>query len=52
MLMSKKIWNVYILVTGGAWTRYMKEWTNFQKENPSYPFLNLCYEDMKKVINS
>ncbi|XP_061179213.1 sulfotransferase 1A1-like [Saccostrea echinata] len=35
---------------GGTWSKYMKEWTDFTEENPSYPFLNICYEDMKKDL--
>ncbi|XP_048743661.2 sulfotransferase 1B1-like [Ostrea edulis] len=36
----------------GSWAGYVKEWTNFQEENPSYPLLNLCYEDMKKDLKA
>ena len=35
---------------GGTWTNYVKAWTDFQEANTSYPLLNICYEDMKKVI--
>ncbi|XP_062621912.1 sulfotransferase 1B1-like [Saccostrea cucullata] len=35
---------------GGTWTKFIKEWTNFTEENPSYPLLNICYEDMKKDL--
>ncbi|XP_052679463.1 sulfotransferase 1B1-like [Crassostrea angulata] len=32
---------------GGLWTNYIKAWTDFKKENPTYPILNICYEKMK-----
>ncbi|XP_056001525.1 sulfotransferase 1B1-like [Ostrea edulis] len=39
-------------LTGGSWAGYVKEWTNFEEKNPSYPLLNLCYEDMKKDLKT
>ena len=33
----------------GFWTNYDKAWTDFQEANTTYPLLNICYEDMKKV---
>ncbi|XP_062603448.1 sulfotransferase 1B1-like [Saccostrea cucullata] len=35
---------------GGSWVNFVKEWTDFTDKNPSYPFLNICYEDMKKDL--
>jgi hypothetical protein len=42
---------ICVSVTGVTWTDYVKEWSDFQGKNPSYPLLNLCYEDMKRVTN-
>ena len=37
------------VVPGGSWTNYVKAWSDFQEANTTYPLLNICYEDMKKV---
>lgn len=37
---------------GGLWTKFVKAWSDFKDENPTYPILNICYEKMKKDLKA
>ncbi|XP_061179212.1 sulfotransferase 1B1-like [Saccostrea echinata] len=36
--------------SGGSWMNFIKEWMDFTNKNTSYPFMNICYEDMKRDL--